>query len=167
MTGEAYFEVAKNAAKPFYVTKGDVEVKVLGTHFNVNAYDDEETVKVTLLEGLVKVSGKNNALTLKPGQQAEAIQNSKFILQNAVNLDQVMAWKNGAFWFNNADVATVMRQLARWYDVEIVYENGVPFKQITGEMGRNLNLSQVLEGLKALGLNAELKGKKLLVKQSG
>jgi transmembrane sensor len=184
ITGEAYFEVAHNAGKPFYVTRDNVEVKVLGTHFNVNAYEDEADIKVTLLEGSVKVSGGMNAVTLKPGQQAQAALaassrsesgtsiDRQVTLSNSVDLDQVMAWKNGKFQFDRTPLPVVMRQLSRWYDIEVVYEKGIPNVVFAGEMGRDLNLSQVLKVLSKMEVNFKIevrpddplgRGRKLIV----
>ncbi|MGH2565646.1 MAG: FecR family protein, partial [Ginsengibacter sp.] len=115
ITGEAYFEIAHDANKPFKVTRGETEVTVLGTHFNVNAYDDEEALKVTLLEGSVKVSQGNSNQTLSPGEQAQVTSQKQIYLDKAPDLDQVMAWKNGLFNFNKTDIGTIMRQVQRWY----------------------------------------------------
>ena len=154
ITGEVYFEVIKDKSKPFKVTAGDQQIEVLGTHFNINAYQDEDHVKTSLLEGSVKV----NQQILKPG---EAFQNGKV---SKTNVDQDVAWKNGIFNFNNQSLAQVMRQLARWYNLEVVYPNGVPRKEYGGEMGRNLTLNQVLKGLENSGIYFEREGRKLLVK---
>ena len=175
MTGEAYFEVAKDAKKPFLVTIPGGTVEVLGTHFNVNAYDDEEAVKTTLLEGSVKVrsaignrqSAKANEFSaiLKPGEQAELSRtHSPLTIHHSPDLEQVVAWKNGIFNFDGLETKEVMRQLARWYDVQVVYEPGVTSHKFYGEIGRNLNLAQVLEGLKLSGVNCRIEeGKKLRV----
>ena len=154
ITGEVYFEIVKDKSKPFKVTAGDQQVEVLGTHFNINAYQDEDHVKTSLLEGSVKV----NQQILKPG---EAFQNGKV---STTNVDQDVAWKNGIFNFNNQSLAQVMRQLARWYNLEVVYPSGVPRKEYGGEMGRNLTLNQVLKGLENSGIYFEREGRKLLVK---
>jgi len=154
ITGEVYFEVVKDKSKPFKVTAGDQQIEVLGTHFNINAYQDEDHVKTSLLEGSVKV----NQQILKPG---EAFQNGKV---SKTNVDQDVAWKNGIFNFNNQSLAQVMRQLARWYNLEVVYPSGVPRKEYGGEMGRNLTLNQVLKGLENSGIYFEREGRKLLVK---
>ena len=126
ITGEAYFEVVHNADKPFIVKNlaKNVEVQVLGTHFNMNTYDDGETTKVTLLEGSVRVKKENDEQKIKPGQQAEVISTIK-ILDN-VDIEEVMAWKNGKFQFTDANIETIMKQIARWYDAEIVYEGKIP-----------------------------------------
>jgi transmembrane sensor len=200
ITGEAYFEVAKNKAKPFIVTispagggvrrpepqlspagggvreanGGGLEIEVLGTHFNVNAYKEEATINTTLLEGSVRVSlsalrsplsnSVHTSLTLKPGQQGQ-YNPRKENLSLAVHPDveQVVAWKNGVFNFNGASVEAAMRQMARWYDIEIVYDNEIPQGKFGGEMGRNLTLQQVLKGLEGVSAHFRLEGKKLHV----
>ena len=187
ITGEAYFEVLHDASKPFYVSKGHVEVRVLGTHFNVNAYDDTEDIQVTLLEGSVKVlnvpvtavaassdrqSGLLSGVMLSPGQQAlVAVAGSKkkdatlkpIRLVSNPDLEAVMAWKNGLFNFNNVSLQDVMGQLARWYDVDVEYQGAVTTKKLGGEMQRDLNLSEVLDGLRDIGVHFRIEGKKLIV----
>lgn len=161
ITGEAYFEVTKDAMKKFIVSGNGVTTEVLGTHFNINTYADERSIKVTLLEGSVKVSkGVSDAL-LKPGQQAQVSGELKVI--NNVNVQEVMAWKNGVFIMNKADIGTIMRQVAKWYDVEIVYESGVPGGTITGEVPRILNLSEVLKVYEYSGVHFNIEGKKIVV----
>ncbi|MBO9571484.1 MAG: FecR family protein [Chitinophagaceae bacterium] len=132
--GEAYFEIAPNKSKPFIVKTSKENITVLGTEFNVNAYPDEEVIKTSLVEGSVKI----NATVLQPGQ---AYINGKII---KTNIEQDIAWKNGYFSFANADIKTVMRQLSRWYDVEVKYEAGLPAAKYSGEIGRNLTLKQVM-----------------------
>jgi len=154
ITGEVYFEVAKDKNKAFRVTAGDQEIEVLGTHFNINAYEDEDHIKTSLLEGAVKV----NKVLLQPGQ---AFTQGKI---EPTNTDQDIAWKNGVFNFNNQTLAQVMRQLARWYDLEIAYPQGIPKKEYGGEIGRNLTLDQVLKGLENSGIHFQLNGRRLMVK---
>jgi len=153
ITGEAYFEVAKDKMKPFRVVTGDMEVEVLGTHFNIKAYADEGPTKTSLLEGSVKIDKQ----ILKPGQ---AFMNGRIV---PTNIDQDVAWKNGIFNFDNQNLSQVMKQLARWYDLEVVYPNGVPQKEYGGEIGRNLKLNQVLNGLGNSGVHFELDGKRVTV----
>jgi len=143
VTGESYFEVAQDKAHPFVVSKGNNAITVLGTHFNVNAYDEEGPMKVTLLEGSVKVtSGSGNSL-LQPGQMAimDPLQNID-ILNNA-DIERIMAWKNGYFNFSSADIRTVMRELARWYGLELDFENTTTEK-FHIEISRDIPLSKVL-----------------------
>ncbi|MCW3089788.1 MAG: hypothetical protein JWP81_857, partial [Ferruginibacter sp.] len=149
ITGEAYFEITHDASKPFKVSKGDMLVTVLGTHFNVNAYDDEPGIKVTLLEGSVKVNKSKNELTIKPGEQA--IIKEGINVEAGIDIEQVMAWKNGRFEMRGIDAATLMRQIARWYDVDVVKEGALPQNKFGGSIGREVNLSALLEALKGYG----------------
>jgi len=163
ISGEAYFEVVKNAALPFKVKIGEKSViEVLGTRFNINAYSDEQSINTTLLEGSVKVNKGTESIILKPGQQA--VVNEVLTVNNDINTDQVIAWKAGIFNFDGLDIEAVMRQLSRWYDIEVIYEQGIPSTKFYGEIGRNLNLSQVLEGLKLSGVHFRIEnGKRLVV----
>lgn len=161
VTGEAYFEVAHNAAKPFIVGKDAMEVRVLGTHFNINAYDDEDDIKVTLLEGSVKIKNGVTTALLHPGQQARVTNDIKLV--SNVDMDGVMAWKNGFFQFDNASLQEVLKQLARWYDVEVVNEGQTKQREFIGEMERKLNLSQVLKLLEKNGVRFKTEGKKIIV----
>ncbi len=163
ITGEAYFEVTKDAAKKFIVAGNGVTTEVLGTHFNVNTYADESAMKVTLLEGSVKVVKGTAINILKPGQQAQIGNDIKII--SAVDIDEVMAWKNGRFQFNKASLQEVMRQIARWYDVEIVYEGKIAPQQFGGKMQRDLKLSEVLDGLAKSQVHFRIEGKKVVVTQ--
>ncbi|MCF6405150.1 FecR domain-containing protein [Chitinophaga filiformis] len=166
LRGEAYFEVAKNA-KPFRVQIDErTAVEVLGTHFNIHAYSDENQVSTTLLEGKV-VMTKSDALlrrvVLNPGQQAVA-DKEQLLLSKQVNIDQVMAWKNGMFNFEGMDLPSVLRQLARWYDVEIVYEGKIPTRKFGGEMQRDLSLQQVLRILERMDVKCRIEnGNRLIV----
>ena len=166
ITGEAYFEVAKNAAMPFKVKIADkAEVEVLGTHFNINAYSDEPTVNTTLLEGSVKFISlaQKNSRILVPGEQAVLNAADQIQVKKDLNAEQAIAWKNGTFEFSDSNLATVLRELARWYDVDIIFEGAAPQKQFTGEIQRNLNLSQVLKLLEKNGVHGRIEGKKLIV----
>ncbi len=187
ITGEAYFEVTPLSPKggqgklPFIVKfntpSGEGgEVIVLGTHFNINAYDDEPDIKVTLLKGSVKVTKGSAGSLLKQGQQAQVFfpnggaqrSGTKFgegavKVVNGVNLEQVMAWKNGYFNFNSVDIRTMMKQLSRWYDVEVRYEGNVPPQHITGEISRNVNASVVLKMLEYAGVHFRIEGSSIVV----
>jgi transmembrane sensor len=165
ITGEVYFEVFHNAQLPFHVKVNDIDINVLGTHFNVNAYSDENIIKTTLLEGSVKVSkGKESALII-PGQQVRVAKESgDMVVKSDVDLDEVVAWKNGLFNFNEADLKKVMGQLSRWYDINIIYENPIPEREFGGEMERSLNLSQVLQLLEKNNIHFKIDGKNLIVK---
>lgn len=159
LKGEGYFEVAKDPAKKFIVTANGTTTEVLGTHFNVNAFSN---VKVTLLEGAVKVANQNGSKVIKPGQQAQVTGQINVI---AVNMGQVMAWKNGLFNLNGVAFSEIIQQFANWYDVEVVYPSGVPNVELFGKMGRDLNLSEVLESLKEAGVRWKLEGRKLIIQK--
>jgi transmembrane sensor len=179
VTGEAYFEIKSitlptgrdggGNKMPFKVIiPGGGEVEVLGTHFNVNGYDDEKDTKVTLLEGKVRVveesGSKKNKVILKPGEQAVLSRtNSPLTIHHSPDLDQVMAWKNGVFNFQDATLEIVMRQLARWYDIEVVYQKDIPDIAFEGEINRQNELTNVLHSLEQLGVHFELKGRRLTV----
>lgn len=167
ITGEAYFEVAHNAKMPFIVQHDNVTVSVLGTHFNVNTYEDEEAERITLLEGSVRVTRNALSELLKPGQQARIVNNtnSNIKVLNDVNMDEVMAWKNGKFMFDkNTDIGTIMRQISRWYNVSVEYE-GTIHQRFWGSISKNVNVSQVLKILEATGgVKFEVEGNKIMVK---
>lgn len=163
LTGEAYFEVAKDKKRPFRVSVNDMQVNVLGTHFNVNAYSDEDVVNTTLLEGSVLLTEKNKKVLLKPGQQAQAEKSGAVVVKDNVNLEEVMGWKNGVFYFENANLQAVLRQVSRWYDVDVVFEKGVPTRTFEGEIQRNLQLSQVLKILEKNKVHFKIDGKILRV----
>lgn len=164
ITGEAYFDVAQNAAKPFRVRVNNMEVEVLGTQFNIHAYDDEPIIKTTLLEGAVKVTKGAASQLLKPGQQAQLNQENQLTLIAAADLRYETAWKDNEFNFNYTDLKTVMRQLARWYDLEIVYEsNATVYKQFGGQIPMDASLSLVLKVLEKGGVHCRLEGNTLTV----
>jgi transmembrane sensor len=164
ISGEVYFEVARNETAPFIVkkTSDNFQVQVLGTRFNVNAYDDEDAVKITLLEGSVKVKDEDVSGILRPGQQAQ-LNNGLISINDKVNLDEVMAWKNGMFIFNKTDIIALFRQLSRWYNVELVIKGIVPDKKFVGGIYRNSSLSQVLEILRENNLVTKIEGRKIIV----
>lgn len=163
LTGEAYFEVAKDKKRPFRVAVNGMQVNVLGTHFNINAYDDEASVNTTLLEGSVLITEKAKKVLLKPGQQAQKQKSGAIIVNDNVNLEEVMGWKNGVFYFENANLQTVLRQLSRWYDVDVVFEKGIPARTFEGEIQRNLQLSQVLKILEKNKVHFKIDGNVLRV----
>ena len=164
LTGEAYFEVAKNAAMPFNVQVNDLNVQVLGTHFNVMAYNDENVIKTTLLEGAVKVTKGTVAGLLKPGQQAKMDKDAGNIKIATADVEETMAWKNGLFLFNNDDIKTIMRQISRWYDVNISFEGNIPAKNFTWQISRNTNVSQVLKMLELTKeVHFKITGKNIVV----
>lgn len=149
LSGEGYFEVAKQQGKPFIVASRGQEVEVLGTHFNIQAYDDDEAVKTALLEGSVNVVNKQTQKKIKltPGEQS-ILQEGTF-RSSAVNVEQAIAWKNGSFVFQNEDLKSIMRKIARWYDVEISYEDpqAIAGKRFSGSISRFSNAEEVLEML--------------------
>ncbi|MDR2283665.1 MAG: FecR domain-containing protein [Sphingobacterium sp.] len=166
LDGEAYFEVSKAPGKPFKVVSKQQVVQVLGTHFNINSYPDEPNVKTTLLEGSVKVTsaGKLRSVTLSPGKQA--VLTAEELLSRDADTDAVMAWKNDDFIFRGQNLQTTMRQLARWYDVEIAYASTAPLHlKIGGSISRKNSLSSVLKAMESTNSIAfEFDGKTILVK---
>ncbi|OQP61199.1 hypothetical protein A3860_05665 [Niastella vici] len=167
ITGEAYFEVVHNGKMPFIVEKGDMQVEVLGTHFNINAYEDESAIKTTLLEGKVRTSTMNGQRAiLKPGEQVSLSHSSHLSQPIPVQTEDVVAWKNGLFHFENADFKTVMRQIARWYDVDVIYKrNTVKNDPMFVEISRNTRLSDVLKILEESGsAKFSIQGRKVIVK---
>jgi transmembrane sensor len=165
ITGEAYFEVAKNAAMPFTVKINDnASVQVLGTHFNINAYSDEAEIKTTLLEGAVKISQGTSSSLLKPGQQARVNKTGSVKVIADADTEEAVAWKNGNFQFNSTDIVTVLRQASRWYDIEIVYAgNKIPDDKFTGKLPRAVNLSSLLKWMQWSDVHFKLEGKKLII----
>lgn len=163
VSGEAYFEVAHDASKPFIVHNGAMNVRVLGTHFNVNAFeDDDNNIKVTLLEGSVKIISGNNNGMLKPGQQA--LINKEVKVLSDVDLNKVMAWKNGYFQFDKASLQSVLKQISRWYDVDVVYEGKNQPREFVGEIERDLSLKDMLKILEMNNINFVIENKKLIIK---
>lgn len=165
ITGEAYFEIAKNTNLPFYVKTNGMAVEVLGTSFNVNAYADEPAMRTTLLEGSVRVRKDKAMAMLAPGQQASITDKGNIEIKKDADVDGALAWKNGMFRLTSSDVPTIMRQLARWYDVEVEFEGGVPAGHITGEVPRNTSLSKVLKVFETSGIHFQVVGKKIVVRQ--
>jgi len=162
VTGEVYFDVAKNSRKPFRVQVNDMSIDVLGTEFNVNAYANEQVVKTTLLNGSVKVTGAKQALMIEPGEQAQYNKN-KLVAAKNEDIEQVVAWKNGYFNFKNADLPTVMRQLERWYNIDVQYEGEMPQRRFQGELPRNLELSAILKVLTDMNIKYTLNERTLLI----
>ncbi|WP_343307443.1 FecR domain-containing protein [Chitinophaga niabensis] len=167
LSGEAYFEVAKNAEQPFKVkVPGKIDIEVLGTAFNVNAYTNEKHSYTTLVAGSVSVSHTSKTagrIVLKPGDQLQAGDAGMALVQQA-NVDKAVAWKNGLFNFEGVGLREMMRQLERWYNLEVVYEGNVPDVVFFGEMSRTLKLSDVLSGLERADVHFRLEeGHKLIV----
>lgn len=152
LVGEAYFEVAKNEKMPFKVKMKDTEVEVLGTHFNISAYENDHHIKTTLLEGSVRLSHLGTEKILKPGNQGITTENSSAILLKQVNAPQVLAWKNGYFLFKESTIEEVMNQIARWYKVQVVYDSKIEGKLFGGIYARSKKLEELLKGLELTGL---------------
>lgn len=164
MKGEAYFEVAKVKNQPFKVAfSNDGEISVLGTHFSICSYDDEPMIKTTLLEGSVRISIDGETNLLKPGEQARSKANTPMQIIQDADVEAAVAWKNGFFSFKDADIKTVMLQLARWYDLEISYEGAVGNQRFTGEIDRSLSLVSVLKILNKTKVYFKTESNKRLV----
>jgi len=163
ITGEAYFEIAHNDRKPFTVSVNGMEVQVVGTVFNINSYTDEGPMKTTLLKGSVKVKKGDQQVMIKPGEQAEVADKS-INVKTGININKEVAWKNGLFYFKNESLKAIMRQISRWYDVDVVFEGKVGDEEISGKMYRSANLSEVLKLLNELDVNYKIEGKRLIIK---
>jgi ferric-dicitrate binding protein FerR (iron transport regulator) len=174
LTGEAYFEIAENAAMPFQVRVNNMKVDVLGTHFNIMAYTDEEAMHTTLLEGSVRVSNPIAAnptspdptsAILSPGQCASlSLHTGALKVQSHVNTEDAIAWKNGLVQFAGTDIRAAMRMIARWYDVEIEYRGNIPNAHFRGGLSSNAPVSQVLNMMQQTGeVHFEISGRKIIV----
>ncbi|UPK68057.1 FecR family protein [Chitinophaga filiformis] len=160
ITGEAYFEVANDPAKPFMVDFGNSQIQVLGTRFNINFYQEFEKASATLMQGAVKVSSPAGATILQPGQQAEI---GGTISVTPADTAQVMAWKVGYFEYKHADLRHVMADISRWYNLEVKYEGAVPDKQLSARISRMKNADDLLELLKMSGVNLKVENKTITV----
>jgi len=167
LTGEAYFEVVHNPAKPFKVNSNGQTVEVLGTHFNINAYNDERAIKTTLLEGAVKISKGSRAAVLKPGQQAQINNNdmnAEININSNADIEEAVAWKNGLFMFDGDNIQHIMRMVSRWYDVEVEYKGAVQDDVFGGSVSRFENVSEVLKILQLTGkVHFKIEGRKIIV----
>ncbi|RYY37743.1 MAG: FecR family protein [Sphingobacteriaceae bacterium] len=164
LTGEAYFEVAKNKKKPFYVEVNDVEVKVLGTHFNISGYADDDNITTTLLEGAVQVSKNKAASTLIPGQKAVTNNGSAAIVVSTADVGDAIAWKNGYFTFSDDDITGIMKKVSRWYDVEVVYEGNPSDEKFGGTFYRAKSITELLDYLRRIGNNSfKISGRRIIV----
>lgn len=165
ITGEAYFEVAHNAQKPFHVSVDGVDVKVLGTHFNVNAYEDDGVIRTTLLKGSVSLRKGNMQTLILPGEQAQVNHTgNQFIVKNNIDLTCVMAWKDGFFEFNNLPLSLMMKQIGRWYDVSVSFENSsLKSENFGGRINKNLPLSELLNMFKNSGLQFDIRNKSIFI----
>jgi transmembrane sensor len=162
ITGEAYFEVAKDKSKPFKVKFNRSEVQVLGTSFNIMAYPEEGPSRTTLVEGSVFIKNVGQNKRLVPGQQAAVLSTGQIKTQY-ISLDGALAWKNGLFYFKDASIEEVMRQISRWYDVQVEYSGKIPLRQFTGKISRNVNLSEVSGMLRYAGVHCRIQGDKMIV----
>lgn len=166
ITGEAYFEVAKDASRPFKVKAAASAIEVLGTHFNVNAYDDEAYIKTTLVEGKVKVTSATNSQPefLLPGQQSAIGKNGQITVNLHADTEEALAWKNGRFQFKSADLKSILRQLQRWYDADVEYRGDVAALRFTGQLPRTENVSGLFEKIELTGaVHFKVEGRKIIV----
>lgn len=167
--GEAYFEVARDVSKPFYVTfpslggGRDGIIEVLGTHFNINSYSDEPFLTTTLLEGSIRITGPVQAMKLSAGQQVQMTSNGEINLVRNADVDRAIAWKNGLFDCNGLDVAAIMRQVARWYNVEVRLEPGLTGDKFVGRIPRTVSLANLLKVLELNGVRFTIDGRKITV----
>lgn len=167
LQGEAYFEVTKNKNLPFIVKSTDQLIEVLGTHFDINNYPEEPQAKTTLLEGRVKAGSGKGAVYLDPGQQAvvsKADSPGNIKVLKDIDTEESIAWKNGNFQFENASIETVMRQMSRWYNVDIEYSGKIPGDHFSGSFSRNMNISQAFKLLEFSGANFKIEGRKIIIK---
>lgn len=167
LTGEGYFEIAENKSMPFKVdvaNKGVIEV--LGTHFNVMSYSDEEIISATLLKGSIRMESKksNTIINLMPGQQAQLNDKGSLLLNHTPDIDAIMAWKNEKFVFQNLQLKAIMRQLERWYDIKVTYNNIISNDEYTGIISRKVNISEILKFLGSTGSDKfQIQGKQVIV----
>ncbi len=162
--GEAYFEVAKNTSQPFIVKISSTEVKVLGTHFNVNAYADELEMNTTLLEGSISISNGTKSNLLKPGNQARLNKAGEMNIVSDADTEEAVAWKNGNFQFKTADLSTVLRQVARWYDIEVEFKGALTNdNRFTGKIPMNVSLSRFLKWMEWSDVHFKIEAKKIVV----
>lgn len=164
LTGEAYFEVAADKKRPFRVKVGDMRVEVMGTHFNVNAYTNESAIRTSLLEGSVVIREGTASGMLRPGQQGVLSRSDgQLAVVDDADMEAAVAWKNGMFQFSKADIRTVMRQISRWYNVEVIYTGKLPKQVFDGKISRNAELSDMLEILKLSEVDLSVEGNRILV----
>lgn len=164
ITGEAYFEVVHNAARPFRVAVNGQTVEDIGTEFNINAYDDEPVIKTTLINGSARVTKGNYKALLKPGQAAITISQHDNIRVEDADAEEAAAWKNGQTLFEDEDIQTIMRQVSRWYDVDVVYEGKIPDRRFQGGISRKSNLSSVLKVLEENKIHCTVENHKIIIK---
>jgi hypothetical protein len=166
LTGEAYFEVAKNKDKPFYVEMNNVQVKVLGTHFNISAYADDNDLTTTLLEGSVQISKNGSQALLKPGQQAVIGSNANAITVSKAHINEAMAWKNGYFMFNDDNIVDIMKKVSRWYDADIDYKGNFSNQRFGGTFTRSKSITDLLKNLEQISnVHFKITGRRITVMQ--
>jgi transmembrane sensor len=166
VNGEAYFEVAHDARKPFIVSTGNQEITVLGTHFNVKAYDDDAGISTTLLAGSIRIKNltSGRADLLSPGQQAKIYRNKNDINIKTVNTEDAISWKNGYFLFDNQEIKSIMKIMSRWYDVDVEYKNSNKHDRFGGTFSRSANMSEILNNLERVGnVHFKMEAKKVIV----
>ncbi|WP_127128157.1 FecR family protein [Pseudoflavitalea rhizosphaerae] len=166
ISGEAYFEVAKKSSQPFrVVVDNGMKIDVLGTSFNVNAYQDDNKSYTTLIDGAVRVTAAQigSSTILKPAQQAVQADGSSLSVSSNVDVEKVMAWKNGVFNFENASLEYVMKEIERWYDIDVVYKNGIPDIKFWGKITKDVPLSGMLIALERTKVHFELENNRTLV----
>lgn len=167
LKGEAYFEVMENRQMPFHIEVGnDMKVEVLGTHFNIMSYEDENDTKTTLVEGKVKVTCQSNTLVLSPSRQAIWDKRKGSLTSAEADVEKAVAWKNGMIEFHDDDLPYIMRQVSRWYDVDISFAGTPPVGLYTGSIRRQAKLEKVLEILQVAGVRFRTEGKKIVVEES-
>ena len=166
LDGEAYFEVEKAAQWPFVVHASTQAIEVLGTHFNINSYNEDKITYTTLLEGKVSISAAGNSTILYPGQQAKNTTHSSTLEITRIEAKDAIAWKDNIFLFHNEEIQQAMRQVSRWYDVEVVYLNGMEGKRIGGSVSRFEKITELMNALQATGLlHYEMKGGTIIIKE--
>jgi ferric-dicitrate binding protein FerR (iron transport regulator) len=168
LTGEAYFEVARDARRPFFVKTGEMVVQVLGTSFNINGYKNESSINTTLITGSLRVVIGNDSALLTPRQQsivsADTLPGESIVINRTVDMDDVIAWKNGWFYFEDTELAMVMRQVERWYDVDVVIKDDLSTARIMARIARDLPLEKLLHKLELTGkIRAKKEGNKIII----
>lgn len=161
LNGEAYFEVAKNPAKPFLVLSKGQQIRVLGTHFNISNYANQHEVRTTLLEGKVAINALGKEITLSPGQQSVLTKGS--LITRKADLEQAVAWKDGIIDLNGQNLEEIFNQIGRWYDVEVIIKGNIPERKLKGQMDRGLMLSQIVQWLQKMKIPVSLQEKQLIV----
>ncbi len=163
VTGELYFEMVYNPKQPFRITVKDQTVEDIGTHLNIKAYDDDSATSTTLIEGSIKVSKGPASAILKPGQQATVRPDGSVFQVKTVDTDQAIAWKNGYFSFDRADIQTVMREMARWYNIKVIFKGALPKTMFKGKVYKNINASEALKILSYFGAHFTIDGRTITV----